>query len=99
MLSGTDDSETLRADLLKAIRDKWQEGQSFAASHGANGLHARRTLNCPRRSTKRRAHGLKSITGKLLADGSIRAIGLQRWQPPVPARRNRRRTETRARSE
>ncbi|QLH50483.1 MAG: AAA family ATPase [Candidatus Accumulibacter cognatus] len=84
-LSGTDDSDTLRADLLKAIREKWQEGQSFAASGKAdNGLHARRT-ELPEAFHEKTRAWFDDITGKLVAGGSIRRLsyrGGSRLCPP-----------------
>ncbi|MCM8623268.1 MAG: AAA family ATPase [Candidatus Accumulibacter sp.] len=84
-LSGTDDSDTLRADLLKAIREKWQEGQSFAASGKANnGLHARRT-ELPEAFHEKTCAWFDDITGKLVAGGSIRRLsyrGGSRLCPP-----------------
>ncbi|MEF8766692.1 MAG: AAA family ATPase [Candidatus Accumulibacter phosphatis] len=85
VLSGTADNEMLRADLLKAIRDKWQEGQSFAASGKAdNGLHARRT-ELPEAFHEKTRAWFDDITGKLVADGSIRRLvyrGGNRLCPP-----------------
>lgn len=73
MLSGTDDSDTLRADLLKAIRDQWQNGQAFTDSHGAKGLHARRRELAEGFHEKSRTWFDEQV-GKLLADGSIKRL-------------------------
>ena len=68
------------------IRDsKWQEGQSFAASGKAdNGLHARRT-ELPEAFHEKTRAWFDDITGKLVADGSIRRLvyrGGNRLCPP-----------------
>ena len=74
MLAGNaDDSDTLRADLLKAIRDKWQEGASFAASYGTNGLHTRR-FELPESFHEKTRPWFEEQTGKLLSDGSIKRL-------------------------
>ena len=83
-LSGTDDSDTLRADLLKAIRDKWAIGQAFATSNGGNGLHARRFELAEGFHEKTRAW-FDEQAGKMLADCSIKRLtykGGSRYVPP-----------------
>jgi hypothetical protein len=84
MLSGADDTDTLRADLLKAIRDKWAIGQAFATSNGGNGLHARRFELAEAFHEKTRAW-FEEQAGKMLADGSIKRLtykGGSRYVPP-----------------
>ena len=83
-LSGADDSDTLRADLLKAIRDKWAIGQAFATSNGGNGLHARRFELAEAFHEKTRAW-FDEQAGKMLADGNIKRLtykGGSRYVPP-----------------
>jgi len=73
MLSGADDTDTLRADLLKAIRDQWQNGQAFADSHGTKGLHTRRHELLDVFHGKSRTW-FDEQAAKLLADGSIKRL-------------------------
>ena len=73
LLSGADDTARLRAELLKAIRDQWQNGQAFTDSHGTKGLHARRHELLDEFHGKSRAW-LDEQAGKLLADGSIKRL-------------------------
>jgi hypothetical protein len=84
VLSGADDSDALRADLLKAIRDKWAIGQAFATSNGGNGLHARRFELAEAFHEKTRAW-FDEQAGKMLADCSIKRLtykGGSRYVPP-----------------
>ena len=83
-LSGADDTDTLRADLLQAIRDKWAIGRAFATSNGGNGLHARRFELAEAFHEKTRAW-FDEQAGKMLADGSIKRLtykGGSRYVPP-----------------
>jgi len=84
MLSGADDSDTLRADLLQAIRERWAIGQAFATSNGANGLYARRFELAEAFHEKTRAW-FDEQAGKMLADCSIKRLtykGGSRYVPP-----------------
>mgnify|MGYP000993720479 CR=1 FL=1 len=72
-LSGADDADTLRADLLQAIRDQWHSGQAFTDSHGTKGLHARRRELIDGFHGKSRAW-FDEQASKLLADGSIKRL-------------------------
>lgn len=72
-LSGTDDSDTLRADLLRAIRDQWQAGQAFTDSHGAKGLHTRRH-ELPDGFHGKSRTWFDEQAGKLLTDRSIKKL-------------------------
>jgi hypothetical protein len=84
MLSGADDTDTLRADLLQAIREKWVIGQAFATSNGGNGLHARR-FELPEAFHEKTRAWFDEQAGKLLADGSIKRLtykGGSRYVPP-----------------
>jgi len=83
-LRGADDSDVLRADLLKAIGDAWKKGSSFAASQGANGTYARRHELPEALHGKTRAWFAEQV-GKLLSDGIIKRLpyhGGQRLCPP-----------------
>ena len=87
VLSGADDTDTLRADLLKAIREKWQEGASFAASYGTGGLHARR-FELPESFHEKPRAWFDEQAGKLLSEGAIKRLsyrGGQRLCPPDAA--------------
>ncbi len=74
MLAGNaDDSDTLRADLLKAIRDQWQNGQAFTDSHGAKGLHTRRH-ELPDEFHGKSRTWFDEQAAKLLADGGVKRL-------------------------
>jgi hypothetical protein len=72
-LSGTDDSDTLRTDLLQAIRDQWQIGQAFTDSDGAKGLHTRRH-ELPDGFQGKSRTWFDEQAAKLLADSSIKRL-------------------------
>jgi hypothetical protein len=72
-LSPKDDSDELRADLLKAIRESWQNGQAFTDSHGAQSLHGRR-FELPEIFHEKARTWFEEQTGKLLADGGIKRL-------------------------
>ncbi len=71
--AGMDDNETLRGDLLHAIRAAWSAGQSFAATHSANGIHARRH-ELPESFREKARTWFEEQTGKLLAEGNIKRL-------------------------
>jgi hypothetical protein len=83
-LSGADDSDTLRADLPElASASSGRQGASFAASYGTGTGCTLAALNCPRRSTRSRAHGSTSRSGKLLSRWRHQAYAVPRWATPM----------------
>ncbi len=72
-LSGEADADAQRNDLLQAIRERWSEGQAFAASGGPNGLYARRH-ELPERFHEKTRGWLDEQSGKLLASGNIKRL-------------------------
>lgn len=72
-LLGSDDSDTLRAALAVAIRGKWQEGVSFAASQGTNGIHARR-FELPAGFHEKTRPWFEEQVGKMLSDGTAKRL-------------------------
>lgn len=79
------DKDTLRAELLAAIRKAWAAGQAYAASAaGHNGLHARRFELAEAFHEKPRPW-FEEQAGKLLSDGDIKRMAYRGGFRLVPA--------------
>lgn len=79
----TDDS--VRAELLRAIRASWEAGEAFAASaSGHNGMHARR-FEMPECFHEKPRQWFEEQTGRLLAEGSIKRMTHRGGARLVPA--------------
>ncbi|MGD9710170.1 MAG: AAA family ATPase [Halothiobacillaceae bacterium] len=79
------DTDSMRAELLRAIRKAWEAGEAFAASaSGHNGLHARR-FELPESYHEKPRPWFEEQAGKLLADGSAKRLSFRGGFRLVPA--------------
>lgn len=82
-LSGGD-KDTMRAELLLAIRTAWAKGEAYAASQGNNGMHARR-FEMPEHFHEKPRAWFEEQAGKLLGEGSIKRLSYKGGYRLVPA--------------
>ncbi|MCK0510794.1 AAA family ATPase [Aromatoleum buckelii] len=82
-LSGGD-TDAMRNDLLRAIREAWQRGEAFAASQGSNGLHSRR-FELPESFHEKPRQWFEEQAGKLLSEGNIKRLSYRGGARLVPA--------------
>ena len=79
------DTDSMRAELLRAIRKAWEAGEAFAASaSGHNGLHARR-FELPESYHEKPRPWFEEQAGKLLADGNVKRLTYRGGARLVPA--------------
>jgi len=78
------DTDSMRAELLHAIRAAWAKGEAFAASQGNNGMHARR-FELPESFHEKPRAWFEEQAGKLLADGGIKRLSYRGGARLVPA--------------
>jgi len=79
------DSDSMRAELLRAIGKAWAAGEAFAAStNGHNGLHGRR-FELPESFHEKPRQWFEEQAGKLLSDGSIKRLSYRGGARLVPA--------------
>lgn len=79
------DTDSMRAELLRAIRAAWEKGEAFAASaSGHNGMHARR-FELPESFHEKPRAWFEEQAGKLLADGGIKRLSYRGGARLVPA--------------
>ncbi|MDI3514021.1 MAG: putative primase/helicase [Rhodocyclaceae bacterium] len=79
------DTDSMRAELLRAIRAAWEKGEAFAASaSGHNGLHGRR-FELPESYHEKPRAWFEEQAGKLLADGNVKRLSYRGGARLVPA--------------
>jgi len=79
------DTDSMRAELLRAVRRAWEAGEAFAASaSGHNGLHARR-FELPESYHEKPRPWFEEQAGKLLAEGAIKRLSHRGGFRLVPA--------------